>query len=415
MYRMLIADDEPKIRKRIAALLDWPKLGIEVAGMAEDGRQALEMIANSSFDLCVIDISMPRMNGIDLIEGIRKTSPNMLCIIVSGYDEFTYAQHSIRLNVFDYLLKPLNAAALQKTMESAVETLDARKQAALSLEKTLALVRKHIVPLRQSFLRELIYGVLSEEEICDHAETLGLHDDGNYGILFIAVDPLLTSSFPQEYASLQPLNLVARDELLSDMGEEVVAVFDKFENLIILTLNGGDEETLSCAVKRSEEIMCALGRKIAAVEAKTVLRLSRTNSLYTDWIERREHMKTPILWEIARYVDLHYDEPDLSLSRLAEEFHVSSGYIGRAFRQLTGKTFIDYLIHVRIRSALRLLDRTDLKIYEIAEKTGYSTQHYFCTAFKQVLGVSPSDYRANFSASPITTENDNNQDSSSTS
>ncbi|WP_418452464.1 helix-turn-helix domain-containing protein [Anaerotruncus massiliensis (ex Liu et al. 2021)] len=68
-------------------------------------------------------------------------------------------------------------------------------------------------------------------------------------------------------------------------------------------------------------------------------------------------------------------------------------HLSRLFRHETGVTFVDYLSRVRIRRAVELLADGELKMYEIAERVGYSSQHYFSSAFKKVLGVSPMEYR----------------------
>lgn len=94
-------------------------------------------------------------------------------------------------------------------------------------------------------------------------------------------------------------------------------------------------------------------------------------------------------------VDNNYYRKTLSLQIVAEQLHLSSQHLSRIFRQEMGITFVDYLTKVRIRRAMELLVNSQDKIYEITEKVGYSSQHYFCNVFKKIMGVSPAEYRKN--------------------
>ena len=83
------------------------------------------------------------------------------------------------------------------------------------------------------------------------------------------------------------------------------------------------------------------------------------------------------------------------MQSVANTLFLSPQYISRLFRQETGDTFGAYLTRKRMQEAMRLLQSPNLKMYEIAQKTGYTTQHYFSSAFKKALGISPIEYRKN--------------------
>ena len=84
-----------------------------------------------------------------------------------------------------------------------------------------------------------------------------------------------------------------------------------------------------------------------------------------------------------------------SLQMAADALYVTPQYLSRIFHRETGDTFGAYLAGKRIKEAMRLLQNQELKMYEIAQRTGYSTQHYFSSAFKRALGISPAEYRKN--------------------
>ena len=101
----------------------------------------------------------------------------------------------------------------------------------------------------------------------------------------------------------------------------------------------------------------------------------------------------PVIKKVKSYIEGNYQDPELSLQRIAADLLLSLSYLSKLFKQEVGMSFIDFLIKIRIKEAIKLMNNPQLKIYEIAEQVGYSSQHYFCAAFKKVLGVSPTEYR----------------------
>ena len=108
----------------------------------------------------------------------------------------------------------------------------------------------------------------------------------------------------------------------------------------------------------------------------------------------RTLLETPqLVRDAKKYIEENFAREEFSLTEAADYTHVSPQHLSRVFRQSTGITFMDYITRVRIRRAIELLRDDDHKMYEIAEAVGYSSQHYFSSAFKKVLGVSPMEYK----------------------
>ena len=108
MYRVIIVDDEPVIRRGLRETIEWDALGLEVAGEAADGNEALKLVRDIRPEILITDIRMPDMDGIALIREIRKTDLNVKITILSGYSDYDYLKEAIRLGVDNYLLKPTN-------------------------------------------------------------------------------------------------------------------------------------------------------------------------------------------------------------------------------------------------------------------------------------------------------------------
>lgn len=107
LFKVLIVDDEPTIREGLAALIPWEEYMISQVETAENGIEALHKHERLVPDLMIVDIKMPGMTGIELMERIRKRDPSVDFIILSGYAEFEYAKRAISFGVEGYLLKPI--------------------------------------------------------------------------------------------------------------------------------------------------------------------------------------------------------------------------------------------------------------------------------------------------------------------
>lgn len=127
MYKVLIVEDEEMIRKGIKYMVNWTKLDCVVVGEASNGVEGVEKIKQLLPDILLLDITMPIKNGIELLE---ETVDDFLfsTIIISGYDEFSYARQAITYGVDEYLLKPVEIDKLQKAIERAKKSLDVRRE-----------------------------------------------------------------------------------------------------------------------------------------------------------------------------------------------------------------------------------------------------------------------------------------------
>jgi len=107
MYKLMIVDDEEIILDGLKNVVEWENLGIEVISYAYNGKEALEKIAENVPDILITDISMPVMDGIELVRELRERGFDSIKIVfLSGYDDFEYARNATRLGAVDYLLKP---------------------------------------------------------------------------------------------------------------------------------------------------------------------------------------------------------------------------------------------------------------------------------------------------------------------
>lgn len=240
--RVLLVDDEIMIREGFKRLFDWEAHDCQVVGEAADGMEALAKIDSLRPDIVIMDINIPIMNGLKVIQVSRVKHPRTAFVIVSGYDDFSFCQQALRLQITDYILKPVN-----------------------------------------------------------------------YEEFGICIDNLKISLFEQKVAA--------------------------------------DTEP--------------------------------------------ENHEERVITGITRYIQEHLEQ-EVSLSVLAEEFHLNSQYISQLFKNEIGVGFLAYLTNVRMEKAKKLLISTPLSIAEVADKVGYGEYRVFTKVFKKTEGITPSQYRREF-------------------
>ena len=165
LYRIILVDDEEEVRKSIVRKIGWEEAGFQVAGDAENGEDALEKIEALEPDVVLTDIRMPYMDGLTLAERIRQKYPSMKIVIFSGYDDFEYAKQAIKLNVTEYILKPVNVEELTAILKRIKVNLDQE----IEQKRNVSLLRENYIRslpiLRENFLNELISRHMEPETV----------------------------------------------------------------------------------------------------------------------------------------------------------------------------------------------------------------------------------------------------------
>lgn len=124
MYNILVVDDEKLMRTYLANIISALTDAYQVSGIAEDGKEAIDLLNKQHYDVVITDIKMPEVDGLSLARYIHENYPDTIVIIVSGYDNFSYAQKAIQYQVTDYLLKPLIDNDLKALLDSINERLN---------------------------------------------------------------------------------------------------------------------------------------------------------------------------------------------------------------------------------------------------------------------------------------------------
>jgi two-component system response regulator YesN len=168
MFRVFLADDEPFIIEGLYDIIDWAEVGLEIVGHASNGQKALDALQETSVDILVTDISMPIMNGLDLIRHARSVHPELKVIVLSGFDEFSYLKEGMQLGIENYLLKPINIQELKASLQNTVEKLNTMNETQL-----VQAYSKQI--LKDNTLHRWLTQQIAPLEFYERAELLGIN------------------------------------------------------------------------------------------------------------------------------------------------------------------------------------------------------------------------------------------------
>lgn len=200
MYQVFIAEDEPAALEHICTIIQNKCPNFQVVGTAEEGKSALEQLEYLRPDVLITDVKMPVMDGIFLIKRVKEKYPDILSVIISGYQEFDYAQSALHYGVCDYILKPVKPSTLQESMYMIQGRLD-----------------EYYYGLRNRTIREMYLGNIS-----DPVRFRRIFSDDGY---YIAL--LRKNSLPRRFAEFRGVEIfsIKEEQLMVYGRDEMEALY----------------------------------------------------------------------------------------------------------------------------------------------------------------------------------------------
>lgn len=156
MYKILIAEDSSLIRRGIISMIQWEQHNCTLAGEAENGKEALKMLESIKPDILLLDVKMPYIDGMKILDYISEQNISVLTIVISGYSNFEYVKHALHSNTIDYILKPIHEEELNHAIVRACERINTSQKSQTVSEQTL---QSHRL---QSALEENAYSTFSD-------------------------------------------------------------------------------------------------------------------------------------------------------------------------------------------------------------------------------------------------------------
>jgi two-component system response regulator YesN len=394
-YKVLVADDEYMIRKGMIKLLGKYS-DLEVVAEAEDGEQAIELAEKIGFDIVFVDINMPFINGLQFIEKLKDIQPNAIVNIITGYDKFEYVRQALRLEVFEYILKPLNEKNFEDTINRITDTLVKKRSEEKYLQWAKSALGRNKHGLIENFFDQCAKQAYSKEKVREEMQYLGLSQYKQYSLGMFFLEQLENADIRKHW----------EEQLIYYAAENIAReLFDRLAPVI--TFFGKGYLTLICRTETANEMEVILREYIETVERFMPVKViaahksgddtDQMSRIYVTLLEQMNELKSypSIIKKVKQFIHSNYQREAVSLLEAAEYVNLSPQHLSRIFKNKMGITFVDYLTQVRIGKAIELFQDEDLKMYEIAERVGYTTQHYFSSVFKKELGISPIDYKSN--------------------
>lgn len=351
---VVVAEDEHQVREGISEYIRELGLPYNLVASASNGVEALRIISEQPTDVLLTDIRMPQMDGLELIEKVSESFPEMKIIIVSGYDDFEYARKALKYGVKDYILKPLNKDTLVQTLNTITrmffQDIDKYKEVMISKEKW---------DMELSGMESELYGLV---EIGDAKQAVQLApcfldalrtkvNDDNKRLITLLIDTLITLrkrlsgiDYAEAYTENRWKQVIDR-----------LSPSNSVEELI--------EETLHFI------LFCCTAIMDCRIKA------------CPDVIQRCKWI-----------IETQYSR-DLSLVYVSDLLGVSPAYLSRTFKKDLGWNFVDYLNHIRLNKAKELLSLPNIRVKDAAVLSGYQNTYYFNRVFKRDTGYTPQEYR----------------------
>jgi len=517
MYRVLIVDDEPIVRKGLRETIEWDNLDMEISGEACNGVEAMDIIGATPPHILITDVKMPEMDGMELVRAIRKRGLNIKVIILSGYSDYAYLKEAIKLGVDSYLLKPIDNDELSMNLTDAVKSIEKTGFQTTQQSPGTELLKANV-------MNRLVTNGISMREFEEKATFLGIALEAKRYLCAVCLADFLSRGLSDDaHLSLAAIKN-ACDERLQRSGVSFVDARGR----IVLLFFGEDADTLRDAAQTALDsvvsyvsgplgmtIFIGAGTQVSTLDTiwksydsaakcldysvfiensgvlwhdavapsdpqdtmeihvnygflRSLVKsgkkdllfsyldeifsvLSSSHAVSVDYI-RNFIMKLAI--EIIRYFQITENTTDvstavdfdyaalltirrvkafkewlyqlceklfaettslqgknrgavhfvvshieenywkgISLKQIAALYHVNTSYLGQIFKKEMGESFTSYINGYRIQKAKELLACSGLKVYEIAEKVGFTDYYYFLKIFKKIAGANPSEMR----------------------
>ncbi|WP_123041373.1 response regulator [Cohnella candidum] len=533
MYKAIIVDDEAVVRVGLKNTIDWEAHGFRLIGDYENGRDAWEAIERDKPDLVISDISMPFMDGLELAGLVVSQYPYVKMIILTGFDEFEYAQQAIRLKVSDFILKPITAREIRQLLDKIRLEMDEENQRHEDLSRLRHQLNQSLPLLKERFLERMVALGLGRPQIEERFSFFGLPPlKPGYLIMVADIDDFGDRETETGYWDEHDAEFLrfAAFNIFEEIAQrESLLLFRTREERMVTILSGQEDESLlmETAFRIAEEVrhhiekylkftvtfgvgraclsteqlpaayksaLAALDyrfllgknrvlgildmegkapsplpiadwdRKLASavktgslqdalaiveegvatlkaslvpiescflhvqkavltlmntvqelsvhlpedrLDPRTMMDVYRFKTLdeIEEWLKQavrlvvsaiadnRSHLTSAQIRKAVEYIETHFANEKITLQEICRHVLMSTSYFSLVFKQHTGETFIEYLTGVRVAKAKELLQHTNLKFYEIAEKVGYGDPNYFSILFKKRTGRTPKEYR----------------------
>jgi len=341
MINAIIVDDESIVRKGLRLSLPWEEVGIHIAGEAANGDKALDLLKDQEVDLVLTDISMPGMNGLELLKRIHDQYPSISTVILTCHQDFEYIQEALRYGAIDYIVKTqLEDENIHQVLKRIFNRVKERNR---------------------------------QQEIPKNGDLIGNYD--KFKELWTSVLWLTDDEHLERMSNAQAIPTHMKEK----------------ETLLAVSYSAWkDKLTIQWPQARLNSI-----REVFIQDPRLVKDQLRSGRAEVMQILRRSGYSEDIIQAVLRaveYIHIHSGRR-INQDEICRNVNMSKSYFSKCFREIMGMSFVEYLQLFSVSLAKKLLDSSNQPIYWIAEQSGFQDEKYFSKVFKQKTGMLPSEYR----------------------
>lgn len=240
MKEVMLVDDEIFITEGLKTLIDWKSMGLEVVQTAGSGEEAIKKFNENPVDIIVTDINMPGKTGLQLVKELKDTGQHVKFIILSGYDEFSYAKRAIEYGVENYILKPIDEEELEAALKKLLANIAKEKN---TFNKGLDKTGKLLAFLNGKYDVKEIIGIKDDMNVDFYKEKYTVSNifinSSKDKELYINIDSLVESIFKEQYEVLYQFNgqiVIINSWEKNTSNEEILDSYRKLMDRLMQTL-----------------------------------------------------------------------------------------------------------------------------------------------------------------------------------
>ncbi|MFH2115286.1 MAG: response regulator [Spirochaetota bacterium] len=386
MIRVVVVDDEDLSRYAIRKLLSDSFVDVSVVGEAVNGQEAVQLVRELRPDLVIMDVRLPGLDGLEASRRINRILQKVRIIIVSAYDDFSYAQKALNLGLAGYMLKPVTEEDVSGTLARVLDDI-----------RTV-----HIAAARTGPAGDFITG---GRKVLPSGQLGGYEADGY---------PVANGHSKQQRKRHMPKEMpVEASRVLERSVRDAVLRGDALNLAASRTLVdtwAAEDEALQALKERLSDFFYSIRSRLrdrGMLEMNSDPLLPLVQEVKDrDGVERRLRTFLHDLHQAHSRVSGDLDQAEryhaavealplteLSLERLAADLDLSPEHVSRTFKDYFSENFVEYATRKRIDAACRLLREERLGVDEVASTVGYADTHYFTRVFKKRTGFTPGEWQ----------------------
>ena len=386
--KVLFVDDEKIIRDGIREIIRWDQLGCELMETADSADSAIQAMQKERFDLVITDICMQKMTGIELAKRIRRIKSDTKIIILSAFEDFSYAREAIEIGVMKYMLKPVTPEELETAVREAMDQVQSDMQLASRITESEKFVNIYRPQLVKDFWRALLQREITEQNDLEQKMKLAGINADSPTLCCIMVKAELSEKVEEHIL----LRTVQSAEVVLEKCLECIGY--GAGQAVIITEKLLDNEKMIRLHNRIENIWGTPVRISCGHQVSNYLELSASLEAAIMRIPgRQKNAVEDLVAESVKLIEQNIGNEKFGVNEIAVALHISLSYLSKIFKKHLGATCIEYITQKRMEKAKELLIHTAMTQEEIAHAVGYTNVHYFSMLFKKQLGETPGQYR----------------------